>query len=151
MQILGDWGITQFLLHDKKISGACESSSPLSRSIISSGNADDSEKERLELRPSPTSLTNERKVARVLSRRAWRMLLSSRDRCRCIKCTDFNRVSGREITCNSRPFKYSIWFPSCRVLFYFILFYFILFSKGEREGHASIPIASSYKTYSHSE
>lgn len=143
MQILGDWGITQFLLHEENIRDL-RVISPLSRSIISSGNADDSEKERLELRPSPTSLTNERKVARVLSRRAWRMLLSSRDRCRCIKCTDFNRVSGREITVTLAYLNIQFGFPR-------VLFYFILFSKGEREGHASIPIASSYKTYSHSE
>lgn len=49
MQIFGDWDITQFLLLDKKISKerglyACERESSLSLSIISSGNADDSEK-----------------------------------------------------------------------------------------------------------
>lgn len=51
------------------------------------------------------------------------------DRCRCIKCTDFNRVSGREITVTLAHLNIQFGFP--RVAFYFILFYFI-FERRER-------------------
>lgn len=96
--------ITQFLLLDEKISGACESlflSLSLDPHFLGEP-ADDSEKERFELRPSPTSLTNEKKVlhASIAQGVANITLVPRQDRCRCIKCTrpDFNRGSGREIT-----------------------------------------------------
>ena len=65
------------------------------------------EKGRFEFRASPTSLANEKKVARVLPwvqgvANNFRPVVPGQDRCRRIKCTraDFNQVSSveREIT-----------------------------------------------------
>lgn len=51
-------------------------------------------KRRFEFRPSPTSLTNEKKVAREYCTGAWRMQLSSRDRIDVgLSNARFNRIS----------------------------------------------------------
>lgn len=106
-----------------------------------------------------------RKCYTRVSRRAWRIWLWSRDRIdvgvlnahgqTLIAYPDVKLLERETHTCNSRTPHLNIQFGFPRIaLSCFILFYFFERRTREREGregHASILIASSYKTYSHLE
>lgn len=149
MQIFGDWDITQFLLLDKKISKerglyACERESSLSLSRLSPRGTRMTVKRGFEFRPSPTSLTNEKKVAReYCTGRGEYNFRPEIDVSNAHGNADFNRISvvrtwnywnAKRTRVTLEPPRLNIQFGFPRVaLSRFIFIFLLFFLKGERE------------------